>query len=284
VGKELIARGLAQTRGANLPFIAFNCGDVDPHLVGDALFGHVKGAFTGATADTPGRFEAAGKGTIFIDELGELPKDQQARLLRVIQNMAIQRRGANEETPIHCRIVLATHRNLEQQVTGGAFREDLFYRVTPLQIWVPPLRDRLADLPELALTILARLSSDGEAKILSPGAMQRLGEHHWPGNVRELENVLTRAAVKRHGMEIPAEDLEFGFGPPGAMAAKHEAQTLARTLERQRLAERVLLQKALDDAGGNVREAARTLGKSNTSLRRRMRQLGMLTTPEALLE
>jgi transcriptional regulator with PAS, ATPase and Fis domain len=212
-GKELLARALHRNSPrATGPFVAVNCSAIPDTLLESELFGYRRGAFTDAREDQRGLFQAASHGTLFLDEIGDMPPALQAKLLRVLQEKEVQPLGASALVPIDVRVVTATHRNLDALVRQERFRQDLLYRINVVEVWVPPLRDRLEDLPPLTQHLLdklgARLGLPGCT--ISPAAMAVLGQYPWPGNVRELENVFERALVLGSGITIGLEDLRTG--------------------------------------------------------------------------
>ncbi len=273
-GKERVARALHQLSGRKAgPFLAVNCGAIPETLLEGELFGHVKGAFTGADATHDGLFQAAGGGTLLLDEIGEMPLQLQVKLLRVLQERSVEPVGGTREIPVDVRVVAATNRNLEEDVRAGRFREDLYYRLNVVSIRVPSLSERREDIPTLADQLLSRLAS--EAAIIRPRlsdeALQFFLSYAFPGNVRELENMLERAVVLDQDGVIDLADLR----PPaasGAQAAVHPEGNLDEQiagLERGRILE------ALSATGGNRTEAARRLGITFRSLRYRMAKLGL---------
>ncbi len=264
VGKELIARGLHEESRRPGAFIALNCGALSPQLVESELFGHIKGAFTGAAGNRAGAFEAASSGTIFLDEVGELPLDLQPKLLRVLESSVVRPVGATSERRVDARVVAATHRNLEELVARGAFREDLFHRLFVLTVRVPPLRERLDDVVLLAEHFAAQ---QPEPRSVSIGAREKLMRHRWPGNVRELRNVIIRALFLGEGPDIQAEHIVFsseifGAGEPRDQPADDEQ------MKRHML-------EALVASAGNRSEAARRLGVSKSTFFDRMKRLGL---------
>jgi len=227
-GKELAARALhAEGERAGAPFVVLDCGAIQPNLIESELFGHERAAFTGADRPRKGAFEVADGGTIFLDEIGELPLELQPKLLRVLERREVQRLGASRPEAIDVRLVAATHRNLAQMVTAGTFREDLYFRLAEMEIRLPPLRDRKEDIPLLARRMLAELAEAGGPTVpLSDAALQTLKRRDWPGNVRQLRNVLRRAAVMATGETIEPEDLEslpISGPPPSAPEATVDA-------------------------------------------------------------
>jgi DNA-binding NtrC family response regulator len=269
-GKELVARAihrLSPRRGK--PFVTVDCGSFAESLCESELFGHVKGAFTGATNHRAGRFELADGGTVFLDEVGNVAPAVQAKLLRVLQEREIARVGSSEPTPVDVRIVAATNQDLDTARRAGAFREDLYYRLSVVQISVPPLRTRLGDIPALADCLIRRLADRRRLapRPLSPDGLAVLMRHTWPGNVRELENALERALLLAEGAELGARDLEFVQGPTAPPArSDDEDLSLARM-------EKAQIRRALDAAGGRVGEAAALLGIDRKTLRRKIQDL-----------
>ncbi|MEM6979196.1 MAG: sigma-54 dependent transcriptional regulator [Planctomycetota bacterium] len=212
-GKELVARAVHESSlRAEQPFVAINCGALPESLIESELFGHTKGAFTGADATRTGLFEVADGGTLFLDEIGELPLAVQAKLLRVLETGDIRRLGDNQSLRVDVRIVCATHRNLEQMVIDGTFREDLMFRINTFEVRVPPLRERLDDLLPLATHLLRRHRRDGDdARLFTTEALEQLRSHAWPGNVRELANVIEHAAIMSESLPIGLLDLPAHF-------------------------------------------------------------------------
>jgi two-component system response regulator PilR (NtrC family) len=278
-GKELVARAL-HTEGnrSSGPFVAVNCGAIPDELMESELFGHKKGAFTGAIADKPGLFQQAAGGTLFLDEIGELGLGLQVKLLRGLQERRVKPVGGTEEIEVDVRVVAATNRELEEEVARGAFRQDLYYRLNVIEVRLPPLRQRREDIPLLVEHFLRRFASDQDKEILgvTSEAMKRLEEHEYPGNVRELENVMERAVALTSGPMIDVDVL-----PVARVAAKPPSDPTvefpADGVDLDRLMadyERALVQKALDKAGGVRKRAAQMLGISFRSLRYRLEKLG----------
>jgi DNA-binding NtrC family response regulator len=257
-GKELVARALhdgsPRRRG---PFVAVNCAGFSPELVDSELFGHERGAFTGAIERRRGAFELAQKGTLFLDELGELPFPQQAKLLRVLESRELRRVGGEEPARLDVRVVAATNADLEAGVRRGTFRGDLYHRLAVLEIHLPPLRARLDDLPALSGAFLEEFAAELGPRRLSTSALERARRHGWPGNVRELRNVLYRAAAMAPGEWIAAEDLELvrPSDAPAPLASAPPGERLAGVGE------------ALARHGGNLSAAARALGLPRSTLR-----------------
>ena len=276
-GKEVIAREIHQRSDrAQGPFIPVNCGAIPETLIESELFGHIRGAFTGAAKDRKGLFFAAEGGTLFLDEIGELPLSMQVRLLRALQEKKIKRVGAEVEENVDVRIVAATNRDLMEEVTEGRFREDLYYRLNVIQLRVPPLRERREDVPLLVRHFLTKLGAEHgrEMKGVDREAMQALMAHEWPGNVRELENVMERAITLSWGDMITLDALPKALQPSADLPSRLAVidlppegcvlDALVEALERR------LILQALERTGGNRTEAARHLGVTFRSLRYRL--------------
>jgi DNA-binding NtrC family response regulator len=275
-GKEVVARAvhLASRRG-DKPFVPVNCAAITETLLESELFGHARGAFTGAARARRGLFEEASGGTLFIDEIGETSPGFQAKLLRALQDGEIRRVGESTPVQVDVRIIAATNQDLKRAIAERRFREDLFYRLNVVPVRIPPLRERREDIPLLAAHFLARYNARaGAAKVLSPEAMQKLGDHHWPGNVRELENMVEQAAALSVDAEIRAVDisLEEGGPLPPTPDAEGDGRTLAAAVEE---AERRTVEAALARCEGDLARVARDLGVSATTLWRKMKRLGI---------
>ncbi|MBX3475273.1 MAG: sigma-54-dependent Fis family transcriptional regulator [Planctomycetes bacterium] len=270
-GKELVAKAVHALSGrANGPFVAVNAGALAQGVLESELFGHEKGAFTGADAQRKGRFESADGGTLFLDELGEIPASTQVKLLRVLQDKVMERVGGSQPIRVDVRLVCATNRNLRQMVKEGRFREDLFYRVNVVTVTLPPLRERIGDLGALVQHFLAR---EGSRMKFTPEVTGIMERYHWPGNVRELENVVRRCVALARGdtvarSDLPPEMLEAGALPPG----ESPAAGLVGDLERM---ERNALVTALEETGWNISRAARVLGVGRTALQYKMKKYGI---------
>lgn len=266
-GKELIARRLhARSGRAGGPFVAVNCAALPETLAESELFGHERGAFTGAEASRAGRFEEAHGGTLLLDEIGELALPLQAKLLRVLETRMVRRLGGSSEREVDVRLVAATNRTLEAEVDAGRFRRDLYFRLAVVSVALPPLRERPADIPLLARHLLSSLATRHRlaAPALAEDALDALLRYGWPGNVRELRNVLERALVVGNGETIRAVDLALhAAGPPPVVPLAREARERAAVLE------------ALRQSGGNREAAARLLGVSVRTLYYRLRNLGI---------
>ena len=270
-GKEFIVRLIhEQSERASQPFVSVNCAALTETLLESELFGHVRGAFTGAVRDKAGLFEVAGSGTLFLDEIGEVAPTVQAKLLRALQEREIRRVGAERNVRAHARVIAATNRDLSAAVEAGTFREDLYFRLGAFVITVPPLRDRREDIPALAQEFVrraaVRVKKDVEA--ISPEAMTALMTYRWPGNVRELEHAIERAVIVAAGSSIKAREL-----PP---------EVLKKTASRRnddsldlRAQERALIERALDRFGSNRKQAAEALHISTVTLWRKMKEYGL---------
>jgi two-component system NtrC family response regulator len=272
-GKEIVARALHRHSGrASRPFIAINCAAIPQDLLESELFGHTRGAFTGATASRTGIFAQADGGTLLLDEIGDMSANLQAKILRVLAEGIIIPLGAERPQAVDVRLLAATHRDLRQRVAAGGFREDLFYRLNVINISVPPLRERYEDIIALAEYFLA-LSSDAP-KMLSPEARHGLETYSWPGNVRELRNVIERATILARGATIAIADLGLtsAAAPPmaagAALPACHLPMALAQLEER-------MIRSALGETGGNRAEAARRLGIRRQLLYAKLQHYGI---------
>lgn len=267
-GKELIARAIHYNAPeAADPFLPINCTALPETLLESELFGHVKGAFTGAVADRRGRFALAGKGTVFLDEIGDTAPEFQSKLLRVLEDREFYPVGAEVAERTEARVIAATHRHLEERIAEGAFREDLYYRLRVVEIVVPPLRERLVDLPALAEHLVRRAAEEFHRlpPVLSREASDVLLQHEWPGNVRELENTLTRAVVLATGDVIRPEHL---------VLAQRSAQPPDQLLSLSDL-ERQHVGRVLEATRGNKTRAAEILGVSRPRLNRMLNKYGM---------
>jgi transcriptional regulator with GAF, ATPase, and Fis domain len=277
-GKEIAARAIhAWSRRASKPFLKLNCSALPEHLVESELFGHVKGAFSGAERDRPGRFLAADGGTLLLDEIGDLPLSAQAKLLRVLQEGAFESVGSDRTVQVDVRIIAATHVDLPRAVAEGRFRADLYHRLAVFPIHLPPLRQRPEDLPQLAQSLLARIAARhrGGPWSLSAAALRQLVGYSWPGNVRELEHALERAAILAPGGHIEPQHLAF---PGGASALPAVAAPAAAAAAPLAAVERQAILAALDASGGRVYGpigAAARLGLKPSTLQHRMRKHGI---------
>jgi DNA-binding NtrC family response regulator len=287
-GKELVARAIHQhSLRADGPWVALNCAAIPESLLESELFGHEKGAFTGATERKPGSFEEASGGTMFLDEAGELPLAVQAKLLRALQEREIRRLGGRESLPIDVRIIAATNKDLEGAVARGELREDLYYRLNVIHIHLPPLRARQEDIPLLAQHFLTRYSRELERPVggFAPDTLDALSAHTWPGNVRELENTIKQALMTCRGYLIMVEDIRLGERPVARAQDTPRRDPLDEGLEQVLLTqvghayhrvEEHLIRKALDLTKHNQVRAAHLLGITRNILRHRMKQFGLL--------
>ena len=269
-GKELVARWLhAVSARASKPFVAVNMGGLSEGVFESELFGHVKGAFTDAKADRIGRFEMADTGTIFLDEIANVPLALQAKLLRVLQQGEVERVGSAKARRVNARVLAATNANVRDEVAAGRFREDLLFRLNTIEIQLPPLRDRREDIPPLATYFLQRHSARYRKPLtgFDRVALQALLDHPWPGNIRELDHAIERAVLMTQGDVVRTSDLGLRQAA-GASVTRLEEMTLEDV-------ERLLIQKALDRYEGNVSHAARALGLSRSALYRRLASHGL---------
>lgn len=277
-GKELVANAIVtRSPRKDKPFIVQNCAAFTESLLDNELFGHARGAYTGADRDSPGLFEAADGGTIFLDEIGEMPASMQPKLLRVLENGEVRRLGEAKTRHVDVRLICATHRDLDQLVKDGTFRADLLYRLRTFVIAVPALRDRRDDVPMLADHFLQRLAAQPgrPERGLTAEAKALLQAHDWPGNARELQHVIERLSVMADGASIDATLVREALGLPeaGPVAARRPLHVLLEDYERE------LVRAELERAGGVVAKAARALGMERTTLTRRLRTLGLRTPP-----
>lgn len=260
-GKEALARALHDLGSrARHPFIAINCGAIPENLLESELFGHERGAFTGAVKQTQGQIELAHRGTLFLDEIGDLPHQLQVKLLRFLQDQVVQRIGGRQPIQVDVRVVSATNLLLQQQVDSGSFRSDLFYRLNPITLKIPPLRDRGSDPVLLARFFLGQYNRDYNKNVrgFADSALTALANHEWPGNIRELENRLKRAVLMSEGKQITAADLELSDGV-------EDLASFDLRLARAR-AEKDVIQRALTRSDGRMSAASRLLGVSRPTL------------------
>ena len=272
-GKEMVARAIHQrSNNKTGPFIAINCSAIPETLLESELFGHEKGAFTGAHVQRKGRIETAGGGTLFLDEIGEIPLPLQVKLLRFLQEQTIERVGGRQEIQINTRVVAATNADLKKSMVAGTFREDLFYRLAVVQMVLPPLRDRDNDVRLLAQFFLNKFAAQVSKPnlALDPDAIRALNKHSWPGNVRELENCIRRAVIMAEGRRVTARDLELNSSGPGP--------NVVTLKDARESVERQMLQQALKKHGGKIAPAAAELGLSRPTIYELMEKLGISKT------
>ena len=277
-GKELIARALHQNSPrARQPLLNVNCAALAEGVLESELFGHERGAFTGAVQSRAGRFELAGDGTIFLDEIGEIPTSVQVKLLRVLQEREFERVGGVKTLRMRARVVAATNQNLEALIKEGAFREDLFYRLNVVAVHIPPLRERLEDIPALVQHFIesAREQAGQDIESISPAAMKYLLSYSWPGNIRELENVIERASVLSAGKVIEVGDLTPNIVAPGTAGLAADTLDDNYTKKMDDF-EKQLIFNALMEARGNISQAASQLGLKRTTLRYKMEKHDLL--------
>jgi two-component system response regulator HydG len=278
-GKSLVARAIhANSPRSSRPLVEVNCAAIPESLMESELFGHEKGAFTGADKARRGRFSQADGGTIFLDEVGELSPPMQAKLLRVLQEGDIQRVGSDAPVRVDVRVIAATNRDLQNMVAQETFREDLFYRLNVVTLEVPPLRDRVEDIPVLAEHFLARFAEKNRKRVkgITPGAMDLLLKHPWPGNVRELENVMERGVILLQGDYISEKELPLALQklapqPPPETAADSSPQRHLTDLTLAEM-ERCAIFQTLEETGGNKSEAARRLGITRRTLKLKLKK------------
>lgn len=294
-GKEVVARNLHyHSARRDKPFVPINCGAIPGELLESELFGHEKGAFTGAVSARRGRFEMAEGGTLFLDEIGDMPMAMQVKLLRVLQERTYERLGGNKEITANVRVVAATHQNLEELIKEGKFREDLYYRLNVFPIEMPPLRDRMEDVPLLVNELIARMEHEKRGSVrFTPACMIALCQYRWPGNVRELSNLLERMVIMFPYGVVDVADLPVKFKPSGAtedlptmnfdqhLASNADLQTSRLPRDGLDLKEHIstvecsLIKQALDEADGVVAHAAKRLKMRRTTLVEKLRKYGL---------
>lgn len=299
-GKEVVARNLHYySSRSDKPFVPVNCGAIPGELLESELFGHEKGAFTGAISSRQGRFELAHGGTLFLDEIGDMPVAMQVKLLRVIQERVFERVGSNKSIKANVRIIAATHRDLEEHIKQGNFREDLYYRLNVFPIEMPPLQQRVEDIPLLINELITRMEHEQRGSVrLTPAAVTALGQYPWPGNVRELSNLVERLVImfpygvvdvrdlpeKFRGHFIPADDepvMDVTLNSPNNLLASTSATSDRLPSEGIDLKEHLtnleysLIKQALDEANGVVAHAAKRLQMRRTTLVEKMRKYGL---------
>ncbi|HYE24402.1 MAG TPA: sigma-54 dependent transcriptional regulator [Clostridia bacterium] len=275
VGKEVVAKVLhnASPR-ASQPFVAVACSSLPETLIEAELFGHEKGAFTGATGARPGRFEAVGKGTLLLDEIGELSPSLQVKLLRVLQERTFERIGSNQSRPVHARLLYATNRDLRASIREGTFRQDFFYRISTVELHIPPLRERRSDILVLASTFLRNAAERMGVPVpkFTPGVMSLLQEYDWPGNIRQLQNVIERAVLLSEDNNIRVSNLPPEMTYASGCAEKGSSLELEVRRFKKRMIERALMENA-----HNKVHAARALGIARSSLHRLIEELQIVT-------
>ena len=275
VGKDIIARAIHHhSPRAGRPFVKINCTALPENLMESELFGYEKGAFTGANTAKPGKFEQADTGTVFLDEIGDVPPSVQVKLLRILQEREFERLGSNKTRHIDVRVLAATNVDLRAALEQGTFREDLYYRLNVLPINIPPLRERKEDIPFLVEHFIKKLKKDlgSPVESISESALERLLSYHWPGNVRELENVIERSMVLATGPILQAEDVKLDLAPKARAAVADSFLPEGMTLDQY---EQSIIREALKRANGNKSQAARLLGLTRNALRYRLSQMGI---------
>ena len=275
-GKSLIARAIhRESNRGNGPFVEVACGALPEMLLESELFGHVKGSFTGATSDKIGKFKQADSGTLFLDEIATAPLSMQVKLLRVLQDLEFEQVGGTKTFRVDTRVVCATNTNLQQAVADGVFRQDLLFRINVINLEIPPLRERVSDIPQLARHFLAKVSSDTGKDVhdITPGALEILQRHRWPGNVRELQNVIERSVLLGQGDVLDESDLpnDLASGVPAVMP-RAAGKTLKEALEGP---ERAIILEVLEANDWNRNVTADVLGINRTTLYKKMKRLGL---------
>ena len=270
VGKDMIARAIHEhSPRKGRPFVKINCTAIPENLMESELFGYEKGAFTGANISKPGKFEQADTGTVFLDEIGDVPASIQVKLLRVLQEREFERLGSNKTQHTDVRVIAATNVDLRAALEQGTFREDLYYRLNVVPMNIPPLRERKDDIPYLVEHFAKKYGGE-----ISEGALERLMSYHWPGNVRELENVIERSVLLARGPRVEAEDIKIEMGAGRARPAASTDAFLPEGMTLDQY-EQSLIREALKRADGNKSQAARLLGLTRNALRYRLAQMGI---------
>jgi DNA-binding NtrC family response regulator len=277
VGKDLIARAIHfHSPRRDRPLVKINCTAIPENLMESELFGYEKGAFTGANTSKPGKFEQADTGTVFLDEIGDVPASIQVKLLRILQEREFERLGSNVTRHIDVRVIAATNTDLRAALEQGTFREDLYYRLNVVPLNIPSLRERKVDIPFLANHFVRKLGPEtgSRADSLTEAAIEKLMQYHWPGNVRELENVIERSLVMAAGNELDAADIRLENAPRPRVQAENENHFLPEGMTLDQY-EQELIREALRRADGNKSHAARLLGLTRNALRYRLTQMGL---------
>ncbi len=270
VGKDMIARAIHQhSPRKDRPFVKINCTAIPENLMESELFGYEKGAFTGANTSKPGKFEQADTGTVFLDEIGDVPGSVQVKLLRVLQEREFERLGSNKTMHTDVRVIAATNVDLRAALEQGTFREDLYYRLNVVPMNIPPLRERKEDIPYLVEYFAKKFNGE-----ISEGAMERLMSYHWPGNVRELENVVERSVLLAQGPRVEPSDVKIDTAPRRSTAAAGSDHFLPEGMTLDEY-EQSVIREALKRANGNKSQAARLLGLTRNALRYRLAQMGI---------
>jgi two-component system, NtrC family, response regulator AtoC len=275
VGKDLIARAIHfHSPRRDRPFVKINCTALPENLMESELFGYEKGAFTGANTTKPGKFEQADTGTVFLDEIGDVPASIQVKLLRILQEREFERLGSNKTRHIDVRVIAATNQDLRAALEQGTFREDLYYRLNVVPINIAPLRERMQDIPFLAEHFLQKYAAEAGNRIqsITPAAMSKLADYHWPGNVRELENVIERSLVMCTSDRLDVSDIKLDHAPRPRSTANDFSLPPGMTLDQY---EQEIIREALKRADGNKSQAARALGLTRNAMRYRLTQMGL---------
>ncbi|SEA57661.1 two component, sigma54 specific, transcriptional regulator, Fis family [Desulfuromusa kysingii] len=277
-GKELVARAIhQQSNRADKPFIEINCAAIPEELIESELFGHEKGAFTGATAARRGKFDQANGGTLFLDEIGDMSLKTQAKILRILQEHKFDRVGGNRTIEVDVRVIAATNKNLQEQIRTGEFREDLFFRLNVLPFQVPPLRNRRDDIPLLCQHFLHFFcgKESRERKIISPEALKALANYDWPGNVRELKNLIERLVIMTPGKTIDIADLPLGINQNNGQHKQHDLDTFdmpSSYREAKEVFEKQFLENKLNENSWNISKTAEEIGLERSNLHRKIKQ------------
>ncbi len=273
-GKELVARSLhKQSRRNNQPFVEVNCAAIPSELIESELFGHEKGSFTGATERKRGKFDLANNGTLFLDEIGDMSMNTQAKILRILQEQRFERVGGSQTIQVDVRVLTATNKNLEEEIANGNFRQDLYYRLNVIPLYVPPLRERKEDIPQLIEHFLAMYAvlNNGNKKIITEGAVKKLMQHDWPGNVRELKNILERLVIMTPGNTITADNVSPLTSKTTSEFERIFDIDLLKDARNE--FERIFISKKLAQCGNNISRTADMIGVERSNLHRKIKGL-----------
>jgi two-component system nitrogen regulation response regulator NtrX len=275
-GKELVARRIHQkSRRSGYPFVEVNCAAIPEELIESELFGHEKGAFTGATERKRGKFDLAHNGTLFLDEIGDMSLSTQAKILRILQEQRFERVGGSQTIQVDVRVLTATNKNLEQEIAEGRFRQDLYYRLNVIPIHVPRLVDRKEDIPELSEHFLRTFSPlKGGKKTITDGAIKRFMQHDWPGNVRELKNIIERLAIMTPGDTITMDDI-IPLGAPRSTSEMDKIFDMQELKDARAEFEKIFIERKLTQCGNNISKTADLIGVERSNLHRKIKSLGI---------
>ncbi|MDP6178512.1 MAG: sigma-54 dependent transcriptional regulator [Desulfatiglandales bacterium] len=278
-GKELVAHTIhRQSKRSHKPLVEVNCAAIPEELIESELFGHEKGAFTGAGGMKKGKFDLAHEGTLFLDEIGDMSLKAQSKTLRILQEQKFERVGGSRTIQVDVRVIAATNQDLESEIEKGAFRDDLYFRLNVIPIWVPPLRERTSDIPELVNEFLQEISLDTnlESKEFSSEAIDELKKHHWPGNVRELRNLVERLVIMTSGKIVQAKDIPLPPAQSKQIKEEVESSLMLDSFKKAKSRfERVFIEKKLREFNGNISQTAEAIGIERSNLHKKIKAFGL---------